>query len=69
MFTAVAAAVVFRVTRDMSSLALFSVTDFNDMGALALRPSPSPSPMGELRTLALALALALTIPPARPLTR
>ena len=69
MFTAVAAAVVFRVTRDMSSLALFSVTDFNDMGALALRPSPSPSPMGELRTLAFALALALTIPPARPLTR
>ena len=34
MFTAVAAAVVFRVTRDMGSLALFNVTDFNDMGEL-----------------------------------
>ena len=34
MFTAVAAAIVFRVTRDMSSLALFNVTDFNDMGEL-----------------------------------
>ena len=54
----------------MSSLALFSVTDFNDMGALPLRPSPfALALMGELRTLAFALALALTIPPARPLTR
>ena len=41
MFTAVCGALVFRVSREMGSLALFNLTHFSDMGELLYNGIPS----------------------------